>query len=267
MSVSPAAAAVTIGQLAPGTASAGCNQENDWVQPTVTSGNSYVVPGTGTIISWSNNAAPDPGQMLAMKIFRKTGDPNVYTVVGHDGPHPLAGGLVNTFATSIPVKPGDVLGVHATNADTTNTSCFFLVPGEPTFFKQGNLADGQAAAFNNESGSRINATAVFVPTNTFTVGKVRRNGRKGTATLTATVPNPGELTVSGKGLRIAGAAVISRSVMPGATKLTIRATGAKKRKLKKAGKVAIRPRLTYIPAGGDPSTRSMKLKLRLKKRR
>ena len=45
-SASPAGAAVTIGQLAPGTPPpAVCNNgvANDWVQPTVTSGNSYVV--------------------------------------------------------------------------------------------------------------------------------------------------------------------------------------------------------------------------------
>jgi hypothetical protein len=37
------------------------------------------------------------------------------------------------------------------------------------------------------------------PTSTFTLGKAKLNKKKGTATLAATVPNPGELIGSGKG--------------------------------------------------------------------
>ena len=52
--------------------------------------------------------------------------------------------------------------------------------------------------------------------------------RKGTATLTVEVPNPGELTVSGKGVKAASAegAVISKTVgAAGEVKLKIRAKG------------------------------------------
>jgi hypothetical protein len=256
---------VTVGQLAPGTAQANCNQENDWIQPTVTSGNSYVLPGAGTITSWSTNAAAGPDQMLAMKIFRKTGDPDVYTVVGHDGPRPLAGGLVNTFPASIPVKVGDLLGLNATNAGTTNNACFFEVPGESNFFFFGNLNDGQAAAFNDETGNRLNATAVFVPTNSFTVGGITRNKKKGTATITVNVPNTGELTASGIGAKAAGAAVISKAITgPSSTQLLIKAKGKKKRKLFETGKAKLNLAVTYTPTGGDPSTQSLKVKLRKK---
>jgi hypothetical protein len=41
----------------------------------VTSGNTYVVPGAGTITSWSHNAVAGPDQTLTMKIFRKVADP------------------------------------------------------------------------------------------------------------------------------------------------------------------------------------------------
>jgi hypothetical protein len=102
-----------------------------------------------------------------------------------------------------------------------------------------------------------------VPTNTFTLGAVTRNQSKGTATLTATVPNPGELTGSGKGIKVASSAVISKSVTaPGEVRLTICAKGKKKATLNVTGKVKVKPKLTYTPTGGDPSTQSRRLKLK-----
>src|SRR5512147_260258 len=73
---SPAAASVTIGQLAPSPPASETSADTDRAQPSVTAGNSYVVPATGgvtawTLTSWSHNAAADVGQELTMKVFRK----------------------------------------------------------------------------------------------------------------------------------------------------------------------------------------------------
>src|SRR5262245_63794629 len=114
VSLPPASAAVTLGDLAPGTSLVAiCNNPNpyDYVQVTITSGNSYVVPGTGTITSWSHSAAAGAGQQMSLKVFRPIG-PETYQVVGHDGPRPLTESTVNSFAGfAIPVKPGDVIGL------------------------------------------------------------------------------------------------------------------------------------------------------------
>ena len=46
-----------------------------------------------------------------MKVYRKTADPGFfYKVVGLDGPQTLVGNKVNSFAVSIPVQTGDILG-------------------------------------------------------------------------------------------------------------------------------------------------------------
>ena len=52
----------------------------------------------------------------------------------------------------------------------------------------------------NESGDfmalseeNINVSAVVSPSNSFTLGKTKTNRRKGTATLTVDLPNPGDL--------------------------------------------------------------------------
>lgn len=239
---------------------------HDIAQPIVTSGNTYVVPGNGTITSWSHNAAADAGQEMTFKVFRPvTG--LTYMVVGHDGPRTLTGGALNTFPASIPVKPGDVIGLFYSLAPPPKAA-IFIVPGEPFLFRNGNLADGESGAFNASGGRRVNATAVFVPTNTFTLGAIARNKKKGTATITVDVPNPGELTASGKGVKASSAAgaVISKSVAAGPVKLLIKAKGKKKRTLNETGQVKLKVAVTYTPTGGDPSTRSVKVKLKKKLR-
>lgn len=50
----------------------------------------------------------------------------------------------------------------------------------------------------------------------------------------------------------------------GGTQLLVRAIGKKKRKLNRTGKVKITVAITYTPDGGDPSTQSVKVKLKKK---
>jgi hypothetical protein len=261
-------AAVTIGQLAPPGPSSETSADTDRVQPSVTSGSSYVVPATGgitawTLTSWSHNAAADVGQELTMKVFRKVADPMTYTVVGHDGPRPLTPSTVNTFQTSLPVKAGDVLGNNSKSP--ADNASYFPAPGESFIVIQPGLADGQTGTFALSADPlRLNISAVLEPTNSFALGQITRNRAKGTATLEATVPNPGDLTVGGKGVKSAGGgtAVTSKAVSGGPVQLTIRAKGKNKRKLNDTGKVKVKPTITYTPTGGAPSTQSRKVKLR-----
>jgi hypothetical protein len=265
------ATAVTIGQLAPGSPPpASCNVAAlDLLNRTVGSGNSYVVPATGgisawTVNSWSTNAAAGSGQMLKMKIFRKIADPLDYRVVGHDL-RPLTGGTVNTFPVSIPVQAGDVLGLNLANAMAVPNACDFSASGRRAYH-DGDLGDGEAATFSPETSDfRLNITAEVEPLNTFTLGAITRNKKKGTATLTLNVPNPGELTGSGNGVSAAGAAVISKTVSaPGQAQLLIKAKGKKKKKLNRKGRVKLTVAIAYTPTGGDPSSQSIKVKLKKK---
>jgi hypothetical protein len=262
----PAPAAVTIGQLDPG-APQSCASNLDVLQATLTSGNPYTVPGQGTVISWSTNAQAAAGQLLTMKIYRKVGEPNTYQVVGHDGPRGLsAGGGLHTFPVSIPVRPGDLLGVSTPPAAGGPSCAFITTLADVVRVFGGNLADGQSGDFaGTVAGLRVNATALFDPTNSFTLGKTTLNKKKGTATITATVPNPGELTASGKGVKRASSAGARTAVTvaaPGTVKLKIRAKGKQKATLNDVGKVNVKPKITYTPTGGTARTQSKKLKLK-----
>ena len=266
---STAGASVTVGQLSPlSPADTTCNGGPfDTVQPTVTDGNSYVVPSTiaaGTVTSWSHNASTDSGQSLTMKFWRLVGG-TTHVVVGHDGPRSITASTVNTFSgLSIPVRAGDVLGISP-NGLGLNNGCGFDVTGDRWLYNPGtNLVDGQQGTFGStRDDNRLNVTAVLNPTNTFTLGAITRNKKKGTATLTvADLPNPGELTASGKGVNTASVATISKAVTPGAATLLIKAKGKKKRKLNDTGKVKLNATISYTPTGGTASTHSRKVKLK-----
>jgi hypothetical protein len=268
-SASPATASVTIGQLAPSPVPTGfCNGGLDRIQVRVASGTGYTVPGDGTIVSWSTNAGPNTGQEMTMKVFRKVAEPNTYSVVGHDGPRSLNQSTLNTFATSIPVKAGDLLGMHslAPGGNPTATYCDYLTPGSTEIFQAGDLADGASAPITNTTtgDEQLNISAVLIPSNSFSFGATRRNKKKGTATLNLNLPNPGDLTGSGNGVTAAsaGSAVISKAVGAGAAQLLIKAKGNKKRTLNATGKVKLNVAVTYTPTGGDPRTQSVRVKLK-----
>ena len=258
-SASSAPASVTIGQFV--AAPTGCAGNNDWAQVSVASGNPYVVPGNGTITSWSHIAGAGAGQEMTMKIWRSVFG-TTYTVVGHDGPRTLTASGLNTFPAGVPVKTGDVLGFHS--GTTSPSACLSAItPGDAVLDRFGDAADGESPTFTATIVRHLNITAVFEPSNSFTLGAITRSKKQGTATITADVPNPGELTGSGKGVKVAGAAVISKIVTAaGDVKLTIRAKGKKKRTLNETGNVKVKPKITYTPTGGDPSTQSVKVKLK-----
>jgi hypothetical protein len=106
----------------------------------------------------------------------------------------------------------------------------------------------------------------------FSFGKVKRNKSRGTAVLPVTVPGAGTLALSGKG--VAGQqASTSRAASAGhraitsasTVKLLVKGKGKKKRKLNETGKVKLNVAITYTPAGGgEPGTRSIKVKLKKK---
>jgi hypothetical protein len=262
LTASPAAAAgsVTVGQLAPGTIMS-CSKNFDFLQAS-SPDNAYVMPAAGVITSWTHRSQVGAGQKVSLKIFRKIGDPAKYQLVGRDGPHPVVASTDTTFPASIAVQAGDVLGITG-EFGSVSIGCEFNGPGE-TASHTPSLADGGFADFNISTTNRLNVTAILNPTNTFTLGSIVRHKKKGTASLAVNLPNPGELTASGAGASATDAAVISKVVSAGATSLLIKATGKKQKTLNRTGKVKLSLAITYTPTGGDPSSQSVKVKLRKK---
>jgi len=100
-------------------------------------------------------------------------------------------------------------------------------------------------------------TPAAKPSSLFHFGKLKRNKKKGTASLAVLVPGPGTLTLTGKG--IVKATATSRGV--GVVKLAVKAKGKAAKMLRTKGKLKASVVVTYIPTGGDPDARAKRLKL------
>jgi hypothetical protein len=256
---STAGASVTIGQTF--TPDEGCVAGWDRLQ-SGSPGSQYVVPNTGgitawTVTSWSFQApaAPDVPQ-LKFKVGRAAGGDN-FTIVGQSGVVSPMASTLNTYPVQIPVQAGDIIGTHT----TTDGFCDRTAPAYTLHVREGDLSPGSTGTFESIP-FQFDVSAVLNPTNTFSVAGIRRNKKKGTATIMVTVPNPGELTASGKGVKAGGAAQTSKAIGAGTAKLTIRAKGKKKRKLNDTGKVKLNAKISYTPTGGTAGTQSRKVRLK-----
>jgi hypothetical protein len=263
-SASPAGA-VTIGETFTPTAFCGAGLTR--IQTTFP-GSQYVVPSTGGIVnwtftSWSFQADAAPPQ-LKFKVARAAPGADLttaanLTIIGESGVVTPTANTLNTFPVQIPVKPGDLIGTYT----QTGGNCRRTQSGYSFLFNPTDVPPGTSATFNPTANPtpQLDVSAVVTPTNTFTLGAIARNKKKGTATITATVPNPGELTAAGKGFKVT-AATISKAVGAGTAQLKIRAKGKKKATLNEAGKVKVKPKISFTPTGGTASTQTRKLKLK-----
>jgi len=133
------------------------------------------VPFDGTVTSFSVNSG-SAGNHVELRVLRPAGGGR-FTGAGTSAAETLAGGPM-TFAVSLPVKAGDILGLD--NSDSALV--FDATPSAITaYYELPALTDGVTAAPNhNQAGDRLLLSAVVVQTSTTT----------GTTTTTTTTTAP-----------------------------------------------------------------------------
>lgn len=227
-------------------------------------------PVNGAVVSWSTiQGATGMGTSgnLRLRIIRDAGA-GTYTAVRSGPttsiptnlPHPE---IAISVKPGLPISQNDYVGVDV--LDSTSALATRAIAGFTFAFFSPALADGATLAPNNPVTREALLQATIEPTNTFSIGAVTRNKKKGTATVSLALPNPGVLTGSGNGASVASAtgAVISKSAAAGPAALLIKAAGRKtKRKLNATGKVKLKVAITYTPTYGAPDTQSTKVKLK-----
>jgi hypothetical protein len=111
---------------------------------------------------------------------------------------------------------------------------------------------------NAGDGSDIGAVELQ-PSNAFSLGKLKRNKKKGTAkqVVNLSVPDAGSVTISGKGLKTKTMGVTGTAQL----KLPVIAKGKKHKALNSSGKAKIKAKVTYSPIGNAATTLIKKLKL------
>jgi len=106
------------------------------------------------------------------------------------------------------------------------------------------------------SGGATEPAAAALPDNSFAIGKVRLDKRRGTATVAVLVPGPGLVSLSG--------AVSQLRTAPAAGKVFLRVLPgpAQRRALRRKGNARLRLTIAFQPRGGVSSSRDLSLRLR-----
>jgi hypothetical protein len=186
---------------------------------------------------------------------------NLFTGGGTTPTFVVPGNMVSTYALPMPIKLGDYIAVVADSGlkiDAFTDPVHFLQWQPP-------LQDGGPGSMPTVEGpgNEITLNAEITPENEFTLGAITRDRKRGTATITVKVPNPGELSATGKGAKASSVARTSKAVTaPGASTLVVRAKGKKKATLNETGKVKLRVTVSFTPTGGTASSQPTKVKLR-----
>jgi hypothetical protein len=217
-------------------------------------------PVNGTVVRWRIRVG-DSTRVTNFRIIRPLGGGS-FTGGGTSLSVTPPTGATTTYAAQLPIRIGDNIGLDCCDPGVFEPDAEFFVTGNAAVRNewQPRLADGGAGrAPLRTNAYEVALNADIDPTSRFTLDEITRNRNKGTAKIIATVPNPGVLAGSGKGVN---AAVLSRKVRaPGRVRLLIKAKGKKKLKLNSMGKVRVRPEITYTPTGGSTNSRSVKVKL------
>ena len=220
-------------------------------------------PVNGTIVRWRIRVG-DSTRVTNLRIIRPLGG-GVFTGAGTSASVAPPINAITTYAAELPIRIGDYIGLDCCNPGPPGAE--FFVSDVPAIRDewQPSLADGGPGRAPSSAGLYEIALNADIAT-TFTVDAIRRNKKKGTATLTVTVAHAGEVTGEGKGVKVANAAVIGKPVSaPGSVQLLIKARSKKKKKkLNSTGEVNVKPKITYTPTGGEPATKSVNVKLRKK---
>jgi hypothetical protein len=269
VSVSPAAAVVTIGSNLGREPDSSANYSprptfsNVALAPNLQAPGGLSSPVNGTVVRWRIRVG-DSTRPTNLRIIRPLGG-GFFTAAGTSASVTPPINATTSYTTELLIRIGDYIGIDCCSPGPPGAE--FFVSGVPAIRDewQPSLADGGPS--RPPSSANLYEVALNADiTTTFTVNAIKRNKQKGTATLTVTVPFAGELTGAGKGIKVTNAAVSSMTVSaPGSVRLLIKARGRKKKKkLNSTGEVKVKPKITYTPTGGEPATKSVKLKLKKK---
>jgi hypothetical protein len=253
---------------------------------------SYATPH-GVLTSWRFHSSADPAAgAVRLKIFRYTGTGLVFEVLAESSLKTLAPDTSYDFKERIPVNQGDLLGLTAVD----DAEVGITVPGTPqnqlAQFGGGDIPPGQTGTAtiawpnlrpsvaatvesdldNDGFGDDTQDKCPVDPTTQalcqISLGKLKRNSKRGTAILPVTVPGAGTLSLSGKGVKQQQATVsraasgTGKAVTSASTvKLLVKPKGKAKGKLSRRGKAKVRPSVTFTPTGGPSVAQPKSIKL------
>jgi len=224
-------------------------------------------PCTGTVTRFRLNGIPT-NNTYRLRVVRANGD-DTATGTATSAAVSIATEGVNTFATNLPIKIGEFVGVDFQDSTEGGLRYLFLPDGLTEFYFYKFPADGiPGSPTGDESSSYLFNADVLCdgegvpppppgpPSNAFKV--VSLKGKK----LTLELASAGAVTVANPATpkRAKGKAkpkLLKRSSAsggPGLVTVPLKLTGAAKAKLEEAGKVKVKAVISFTPNGGATAT-------------
>ena len=223
------------------------------------------VPGNDALFP---EVAMDDAGDAAVVWRRSNGSNAIVQVAGYDANPPELRNLSvpSTGTVGIPVSfsvdPFDVWSVSSSGFDFGDGGS---APGSSmshTYAAPGTYQVTATATDPAGSSTSAGGTISILASNDFRLGKLKRNKRRGTATLAVEVPGPGRLVLSGKGVK----RVSKRAPGAGALKLPIKAAGKSARRLTARGKAKLKLKIEFSPEGGPPASQTRTIILKKAKK-
>jgi hypothetical protein len=190
---------------------------------------------------------------------------------GTDGaPHSVGratvagGSATNTFIPNA-VPSGSPCGV-AVNPQ-------YIFWGNPTVTAIGRAnLNGSSANPTLIAGASTPCLLAAAPSNKVTITSIKKNKKKGTATIFAKVPGPGQVGIANSGIEDTAATATVKQIgltltAAGSFKLAVKPKGKTKKKLRKKGKAKVNAFVSFVPAGVAGVPNSLKQPIKLIKRR
>jgi hypothetical protein len=201
--------------------------------------------------------------------WRSDGTDTIVQEAGYDGDPPTLNGISAPTRATVgdPVtfsdRPFDVWpiartsfefgdGEEAVGAQVTHA---YPTPGT---YRVTATAEDAAGTMASASGS-----IQVLASNEFSLGRFSPNRRRGTGKLAVTVSGPGTLTLAGKSVRKAR----ETAARAGGQKLPVAASGKGLQGLKAKGRLKVRLKVTFLPAGGEGRTKEKAVALVKRPRR
>jgi hypothetical protein len=213
-----------------------------------------VSPVNGTVTAWLYRAAGSAAAQISLRVLHPNGGLS-FTGAGTSSSVPVVGGVQGQFGTALSIGIGDAIGVNANGAQIVADAVAGATQGSWTLPP---LADGSTRNATVGADAETMVQAIIQPTNTVRFGGIRRNKRKGTASVLVAVPNAGVLAYSGVGVVATGPARVGA---PGEIQVRVKSAGKKRSRLRRRGSAWVSPQVSFAPAQGDAGTTFGKLKL------
>jgi hypothetical protein len=134
-------ATVTLGRIAPMGVPGGCGGCSFFQYQSDPGSASYVVPpgGPWTITSWTARGGATMADAARLLVFRQTGAPNQFQLVANSLDVPIGIVEAPVNPVSIPVQPGDVVGLRTFGSGDMPTNHPSALPADRFGFVMGNL--------------------------------------------------------------------------------------------------------------------------------